>query len=133
MKHLTVIAAIIINNNEILCLQRKESKYPYISKKYEFPGGKIEEGETKIQALKREIKEELNTEVDVGEKFTTVTHEYPDFSITMHCYFCSVNDRTMELKEHIDHKWLGTDLLHSLDWAEADLPVIKKLKNGIEK
>jgi len=79
MKHIEVVAAVIIFENKILCVQRNENKFEYISKKYEFPGGKMEVGETKEETIKREISEELKIDIEVGEEFLTVTHQYPDF------------------------------------------------------
>ena len=128
-KHYTVSAAIIVENKKILCVQRNKGKYDYISYKYEFPGGKLEEGEKEEYALKREISEELNLEIDVAEKFLVVTHEYLDFDLTMHSYLCKANTEQLVLKEHIDAKWLYKNELIELDWAAADLPIISKLIN----
>ena len=128
-KHYTVSAAIIVENKKILCVQRNKGKYDYISYKYEFPGGKLEVGENEEDALKREISEELNLEIDVAEKFLVVTHEYLDFNLTMHSYLCKANTEKLVLKEHIDAKWLYKNELIELDWAAADLPIVSKLIN----
>jgi 8-oxo-dGTP diphosphatase len=128
-KHYTVSAAIIVENKKILCVQRNKGKYDYISYKYEFPGGKLEEGENEEDALKREISEELNLEIDVAENFLVVTHEYLDFNLTMHSYLCKANTEQLVLKEHIDAKWLDKNELIELDWAAADLPIVSKLIN----
>jgi 8-oxo-dGTP diphosphatase len=128
-KHYTVSAAIIVENKKILCVQRNKGKYDYISYKYEFPGGKLEEGENEEDALKREIAEELNLEIDVAEIFLVVTHEYLDFNLTMHSYLCKANTEQLVLKEHIDAKWLYKNELIELDWAAADLPIVSKLIN----
>lgn len=130
MSHLEVVAAIIINNGEILCMQRNVGKYDYVSYKYEFPGGKLENGESKSQALMRELSEEMDLNVIISEDdfFMTVEHEYPDFSITMHSYICKIGSRSFTRKEHISHTWLKVDSLETLDWAAADLPIVKKLK-----
>ncbi len=128
-KHYTVSAAIIVENKKILCVQRNKGKYDYISYKYEFPGGKLEEGENEEDALKREISEELNLEIDVAENFLVVTHEYLDFDLTMHSYLCKANTEKLVLKEHIDAKWLFKNELIELDWAAADLPIVSKLLN----
>ena len=128
-KHYTVSAAIIVENKKILCVQRNKGKYDYISYKYEFPGGKLEEGENEEDALKREISEELNLEIDVAENFLVVTHKYLDFDLTMHCYLCKANTEKLVLKEHIDAKWLFKNELIKLDWAAADLPIVSKLMN----
>ena len=128
-KHYTVSAAIIVENKKILCVQRNKGKYDYISYKYEFPGGKLEVGENEEDALKREISEELNLEIDVAEKFLVVTHEYLDFNLTMHSFLCKANTEKLVLKEHIDAKWLYKNELIELDWAAADLPIVSKLIN----
>ncbi len=128
-KHYTVSAAIIVENKKILCVQRNKGKYNYISYKYEFPGGKLEEGENEEDALKRELSEELNLQIHVAEKFLVVTHEYLDFDLTMHSYLCKANTEQLVLKEHIDAKWLYKNELIELDWAAADLPIVSKLIN----
>lgn len=127
MKNITVAAAIIINNHKILCVQRNTNKYDYISLKFEFPGGKIEEGESKEQALMREIKEELNLDIKIESEYLTVEHQYPDFHLTMHSFICSCENTMLELTEHIDYKWLSRDELIGLDWAAADIPIVNKL------
>lgn len=126
-KKVVVVAAIIRHNNKILCVQRGENKLDYISKKYEFPGGKIEAGETREQTIIREIQEELKMDISTGEDFLTVEHEYPDFHLTMHSFICSCEDPTVYLTEHIDYKWLSTSELEGLDWAGADVPIVEKL------
>lgn len=127
MKKVTVVAAIIIHENKILCVQRGENKLPYISEKYEFPGGKIEKGETLEQTIIREIKEELVMEITPDDQFITVEHQYPDFHLTMHTFKCRCQTRDLKLTEHIDFKWLALDELESLDWAAADIPIVNKL------
>jgi 8-oxo-dGTP diphosphatase len=127
MRHHTVVAAIIINDQSVLCVQRGESKYDYISLKYEFPGGKVEPGETKEQALFREIKEELELDIEIREEFITVDHEYPDFKLTMHSFLCSSNSNKPILKEHVAYQWLKKNELEGLDWAAADVPIVEHL------
>ena len=127
MKSIEVVAAIIVFNNKILCVQRGENKYEYISKKYEFPGGKMELGELKNQAIKREILEELNMQIEVEEEYLTVTHHYPDFIIVMHSFICACASPILTLTEHIDYKWLSANELSTLDWAAADIPIVEKL------
>lgn len=129
-KHYQVVAAIIIQDDKILCVQRNHSKFNYISYKFEFPGGKVELNETDEEALKREIKEELNLILIDIKYFTTVTHNYPDFTISMNAFTCnSIND-DLQLKEHVDFKWLSQDELPSLDWAAADIPIVEHLINS---
>lgn len=132
MKNIEVVAGIIIYKNEILCMQRDAGKYDYVSYKYEFPGGKVEPGEARVDALKRELKEEMEMEVSVSEKdfFLTVEHEYPDFKVTLHNYICKVDDKVFVRKEHVDHRWLTKDKLNMLDWAAADVPIVDKIMQG---
>ena len=128
MKQVEVVAAIIINNNgKILCVQRNINKLEYISKKYEFPGGKMEPGETKEETIKREIFEELKMNIEVGKEFLTVVHTYPDFILTMLCFTCTCQNSKVTLTEHIDFKWLDKTCLEGLDWAAADVPIVRKL------
>lgn len=130
MKHIEVVAAIIIYDKKILCMQRAQGKHDYVSCKYEFPGGKIEAGETHVNALMRELKEEMSMEVIIEEEdhFLTVHHEYPDFSITLYSYLCRVDTKSFVRKEHINHVWLPAVCLHELDWAQADIPIVNKLQ-----
>ena len=127
MKMVEVVAAIIKVDNKFLCLQRGESNYDYVSFKYEFPGGKIEIGESRPQALIREIKEELNYAIWVDREFLTVEHQYPDFQLLMHSYLCTAKDINFTLIEHIDYKWLTVNQLERLDWAAADRVIVKQL------
>src|SRR5665811_1582207 len=129
MKLIVVVAAIIVKDRKILCVQRGPHKFSYISKKYEFPGGKVEKGESNEQALEREILEELKLNIEVERCFLTVEHEYPDFKILMHSYLCKSNgSQALQLTEHIDFKWLSVPNLDSLDWAAADIPIVEKLQ-----
>lgn len=127
MKSIEVVAAIIIKNAKILCLQRDSSKYEYISFKYEFPGGKIEANETREIALLREIKEELDLDIEITKFYLTVEHEYPDFKLIMHSYLCSCKEESLTLNAHIDFKWLDKNELLTLDWASADVPIVNQL------
>ena len=129
-KKVEVVAAVIMHNDKILCVQRGENKFEYISKKYEFPGGKMEEGETKKQTIIREIKEELNMDIIPGEELKTVEHEYPDFILTMHSFISECLSTEVYLTEHIDYKWLSISELKALDWAAADLPIVEQLINS---
>lgn len=130
MKTVEVVAGIILNDsNRIFCVQRGESSKPYISKKWEFPGGKLEEGETREEALIRELKEELKIDVNPFEYVITIDHVYPDFRLIMHAFKCKIlNDTKPELTEHLQSKWLTTSELDVLDWAAADVPIVDVLK-----
>ncbi len=129
MKHLDVVAAIIIHDGQILCMQRGQAELEYISCKYEFPGGKIEEGESGAEALMREIKEEMNISLVITDKdfFMTVYHNYPDFQLTMHSYLCRAESKEFVRREHIDHQWVYPQQLDILDWAAADYPIVERL------
>ncbi|MDQ7917196.1 (deoxy)nucleoside triphosphate pyrophosphohydrolase [Mesonia sp. MT50] len=127
MKKVEVVAAILIYGDEILCAQRAKSKLDYISEKFEFPGGKIEAGETKKEALKRELEEELSINPEINDSYITVTHQYPDFELTMHSFLCDINTKDISLNEHISSIWLKRSELLSLDWAAADVPIVNKL------
>jgi 8-oxo-dGTP diphosphatase len=129
MKKITVVAAVILKDDEILCVQRPKNKYSYISEKFEFPGGKIELNETNEEALEREIFEELNIKLEIKSFFMTVIHKYPDFELTMHSYLCEVKTKEIVLNEHISLEWLKINELKKLDWAEADIPIINELEN----
>ncbi len=130
-KKVEVVAGIICFKSEILCVQRPQNKYNYISEKFEFPGGKIEKGETKKEALKRELHEELNIFPKIKSLFFTVVHQYPDFELTMHSFICETESKDLILNEHIGLEWLTLSELKKLDWAAADIPIVNKLvKNG---
>jgi len=128
-----VVAAIIKVENKFLCCQRDENKYKYISKKFEFPGGKVEKNETNEEALIREIKEELNLEIYINRFFATINYSYPDFDIKMHCFLCSLREFNIKLNDHISFELLDLESIQSLDWVPADLELIRLLKdeNGI--
>jgi len=129
MKKVHVVAGIVEFDRDYLCVQRGPNKLPYIHQKWEFPGGKLEEGESAEEALIRELKEELNLDVHSLRYLITVHHEYPDFIIEMDAYLCKSNTLSYELREHINAKWLRADEMDSLDWAAADLPIVDALKN----
>lgn len=133
MKHYIVTAAILTNGNEILCMQRPKSKYDYISYKFEFPGGKVEVSETDEESLSRELKEEMDLDIQISKDqfYMTITHEYPDFAITMHSYLCPVKTKVFELKEHESFVWLTRKDLMTLDWAPADIPIVHKLMEEV--
>lgn len=131
MKKVNVVAAVIEDNGEILCVQRGSNKLEYISEKFEFPGGKIEEGETLEMTIIREIQEELNMNIVPIEQLPTVEHTYQDFHLTMHVFRCKCESRSLDLTEHISFVWLRKEELRSLDWAAADIPIVENiLSNG---
>ena len=126
-KTLQVVGAIIIKDGKILAVKRGANKNKAVAYKYEFAGGKIEQGETPEQALKRELLEEMNYDIEVGEKFASVTYEYDDVFVNLHTYLCKPLSDTYTLKEHIDEKWLSPSELFSVEWAPADLDIIVAL------
>jgi len=134
MKKIEVVAAIILKSGKVLCVQRGENKYSYISKKWEFPGGKVEQGEDHKSAIMREIIEELHIRVSVGAHMITVEHKYPDFVLTMHAYRCELSDDSLPLTltEHVAHRWLmpGELLFSQLEWAAADVPIVELLQRN---
>ena len=125
MKELYVVAAIIKKDNKILATQRGYGEFEGL---WEFPGGKIEEGETKEEALIREIKEELNADIKVDEFALDLEWQYPNFYLYMSCFMCSL-ESDIELLEHIGAKWLSLDDLDSVEWIEADIKAVNYLKN----
>lgn len=127
MKKIEVVAAIIRKEDEILATQRGYGEW---QDWWEFPGGKIEAGETPEEALKREIREELSTEINVEEFLCTVEYDYPKFHLTMHCYLCSLLTEALHLNEHEAAKWLVKDELDCLKWLPADKIIIEKLKTS---
>ena len=124
MKTIEVVAAIIIRNNEVFATQRGYGDWKGW---WEFPGGKIESGECPQEALKREIREELDAEITVGALLDTVEWEYPTFHLTMHCYVCSLESENICLKEHESSAWLDKETLDSVQWLPADLVLLSKI------
>ena len=127
-KTLQVVGAIIVKDGRILAVKRGENKNKAVAYKYEFAGGKIEQGETPQQALKRELLEEMNYDIEVGEEFMSVTYEYDDVFVNLHTYLCKPLSDSYTLKEHIDEKWLLPSELFSVEWAPADLDIISALQ-----
>ena len=121
MKRIEVVAAIIHQDNQIFATQRG---YGDFKGGWEFPGGKVELGETPEAALVREIREELAVEISVGELLTTVEYDYPNFHLTMHCYLCQLTGGELRLLEHQAARWLGKGELYSVEWLPADVGVI---------
>ena len=130
MKKIEVVAAIICKEDKIFATQRG---YGDFKDWWEFPGGKMEAGETPEEALKREIREELSTEISVDELLCTVEYDYPKFHLTMHCYLCSLLTEALHLNEHEAAKWLAKDELDSVKWLPADMVVIKALKKNFDE
>lgn len=122
-----VVAAIILKDRKYFATQRGYGEW---KDWWEFPGGKIEQGEEPKDALKREIREELNIEIEVGDILTTVEYDYPKFHLIMHCYICSIISGQLTLLEHEDACWLLPDELESVRWLPADVEVINMLKKN---
>ena len=124
-KTIRVVAAVIRKDGRIFATQRGYGPW---KDGWEFPGGKIEPGETPEQALKREIREELDTEIRVGERIDRVEYDYPEFHLSMDCFFCTVESGNLTLREHESARWLTSKELDSVRWLPADLGLIEKLK-----
>ena len=125
MKTIEVVAAIIHDaQGRIFATQRGYGEW---KDWWEFPGGKVEAGESPEDALKREIREELETHIVIERLVTTVEYDYPSFHLTMHCFLCHVESGSLTLKEHEAARWLSKDELHSVRWLPADLEVVEKL------
>ena len=127
MKHIEVVAGIIKDGDKIFATQRG---YGDFKDGWEFPGGKMEPGETCEQALARELKEELAIDVNVGKFLCTVDYDYPTFHLTMHCFYCSVVGGELTLLEHEAAKWLNMTELRSVDWLPADVEVVSALERN---
>ena len=125
MKHINVVCAVIVNKGRIFACQRGYGEW---KDWWEFPGGKIESGESPEEALQREIREELSIDISIDRHLTTVDYDYPDFHLTMHCYLCHLKDDFQpHLLEHEDARWLGKSELEEVKWLPADVEVIKAL------
>ena len=132
-KHYNVVAAVIEVDGKVLCMQRGVTRYEYTSHLWEFPGGKVEEGETPQQALHRELMEEMNLDVVVHEQLATVTHDYPDFTITLAAYRCTAGTTDFIMREHAASRWLPWDELLTLPWCAADERLIKQFSENLSK
>ena len=128
MKTVRVVAAVIRKDNRIFATQRG---YGEFKDGWEFPGGKIEEGETPEQALAREIKEELDMEIEVGKLIDTIEYDYPKFHLSMDCFWCEIMQGGLELKEHEAARWLSKEELYSVDWLPADVGVIERVEEEL--
>ena len=129
MKTIEVVAAVIRKDDKIFATQRGYGEW---KDWWEFPGGKMEPGETQEEALKREIREELSTDISVDEFLCTVEYDYPKFHLVMHCYMCSLLTDSLHLNEHEAAKWLGREELTSVKWLPADVEVIERLLLKLE-
>ena len=130
MKTVKVVAAIILQGYEIFATQRG---YGDFKGGWEFPGGKIEAGETPKEALVREIKEELDVEIEVGRLLHVVEYDYPTFHLEMHCYICGIKSGQPILKEHESARWLSEKELYDVEWLPADIGLIPIIKEKIFK
>ena len=133
MKTVRVVAAVIKAKNEngepiIFATQRG---YGEFKGGWEFPGGKIEAGETPQEALKREIMEELDTEISVGELIETIEYDYPTFHLSMDCFWCEIVNGNLVLKEHEDARWLTKEQLDDVEWLPADITLIEKIRKAM--
>lgn len=125
MKTVRVVAAIILHENKIFATQRG---YGEFKDGWEFPGGKIEPGETSREALVREIKEELDIDIEVKNFLETVEYDYPEFHLSMECFFCTIRSGELILKEHEAAKWLTAETLESVEWLPADRGLIEGIR-----
>lgn len=133
MKTIRVVAAVIkaVNENNKPIIFATQRGYGEFKGGWEFPGGKIEAGETPKEALKREIMEELDTEISVGELIDTIEYDYPEIHLSMDCFWCEMVSGDLVLKEHEAAKWLDKEMLYSVDWLPADVRLIEKIKAGV--
>ena len=125
MKTIKVVAAIILHEGRVFATQRG---YGEFKDGWEFPGGKVEDGESLENALIREIREELDTEIEVGELLDTVEYDYPQFHLSMACFLCTIKSGNLVLKEHEAAKWLDSHTLDSVEWLPADQVLIGKIR-----
>ena len=131
MKQIEVVAAIIHHDGAYFATQRGYGEFEGM---WEFPGGKIEPGESREDALKREIQEELGVDIYIKELLCTTEYDYPTFHLTMHCYLCSVASGEIELREHKSAQWLTAETLDTVEWLPADKKIIAKLRaNNLNK
>ncbi len=128
LKTIEVVAAIIVEQDRIFATQRGYGEFKDM---WEFPGGKMEQGESREDALVREIQEELDTEISVDKFLCTVEYDYPAFHLTMHCFICSILKGDLVLREHEAAKWLTRDELYSVDWLPADISVVSEILNNL--
>lgn len=130
MKHIEVAAAVFIHHNKVFAAQRKDEGE--LALHWEFPGGKLESGEDGKEAIVREIKEELSAEIRVVEHLTTVEYQYTTFSIILIAYLCEVTSGNLMISEHVAARWLSKEELYSVQWAAADIPIVKLIERMLE-
>ena len=128
MKIVKVAAAVIIADHRVFATQRGYGDY---KDGWEFPGGKVQDGETSEEAICREIKEELETEIRPGKLIRTIEYDYPDFHLSMDCFWCEPVKGNLKLKEHEAAKWLDASMIDSVDWLPADVTLIEKVKAAL--
>ena len=124
MKSIEVVAAAIFQDGKVLAAQRG---YGEFKGGWEFPGGKIEPGETQEQAIIREIREEMSATIEILEKLGTVEYDYPNFHLTMHCFWTRVKSGSLKLLEHEGAMWVNKDTIHTLEWLPADVELVEKI------
>lgn len=132
--HHHVVAAVIERNGQLFCTRRGQTKFEYTSFKYEFPGGKVEPGETEVEALKREIREELQMDLEVGRDIMKTSYDYPDFSVSITFFLCHLKDENAVIKhpEHVEAVWAGYDEIQDLDWVAADRSIARQIQDLVE-
>jgi 8-oxo-dGTP diphosphatase len=129
MKTIEVVAAVIIDGGKVFATQRGYGTY---KDWWEFPGGKIEAGETREAALVREIREELNTEITIHDPIDTIQWDYPDFHLVMHCFQCSIRAGELTLNEHEAARWLTAETIHEVNWLPADVQILEKIATRLK-
>lgn len=128
-KSVEVVGAVIVRDGLVLSAQRGAAGA--LAGMWEFPGGKVEHGESAREALAREIREELLCDVDVGEFITTTTHQYPFAEVTLHSFWCVLDAGEPTATEHADLQWLGVGELRTVDWAPADIPAVELVERAL--
>ncbi len=129
MKQIHVVAAIIKKDNKILIAKRLKGEFKGL---WEFPGGKIEPQENALEALKREIKEELEIDITINKHFMQIEYDYPSFHLIMDCYLCSIHQEIITLHDHEEIKWIDINHHEDINWIPADIQIVEKLKNLVD-
>lgn len=128
MKRIEVVGAVIVERGRVFCTQRGSGA---LAGRWEFPGGKLEPGESPREALVREIREELGCTVDVGAEVVTTDHPYDFAEVSLTTFYCTLADGFPELTEHADARWVDPEQLHTLDWAPADVPAVARVQREL--